>query len=56
MRAAFVHAADPLTVTLSAGVATIPDHASVADELVAAADSALYAAKRAGRDQTMVAD
>jgi diguanylate cyclase (GGDEF)-like protein len=55
VRAAFVHAAEPLTVTLSAGVATIPDHASVADELVAAADSALYAAKRAGRDQTMVA-
>jgi diguanylate cyclase (GGDEF)-like protein len=55
VRAAFVQAADPLAVTLSAGVATIPDHARVADELVVAADAALYAAKRAGRDRTMVA-
>ncbi len=55
VRAAFVDAAVPLHVTLSAGVATIPDHAAAADELVAAADSALYAAKRAGRDRTAVA-
>jgi diguanylate cyclase (GGDEF)-like protein len=55
VRSAFVVAASPASVTLSAGIATIPDHASVAEELLAAADAALYAAKRAGRDRTEVA-
>jgi diguanylate cyclase (GGDEF)-like protein len=41
-------------VTASAGVATFPAHAGDADSLVRAADEALYAAKRAGRDRTSV--
>jgi diguanylate cyclase (GGDEF)-like protein len=40
-----------LTVTLSAGTATIPDDAVDATQLLAAADSALYRAKRTGRDR-----
>jgi diguanylate cyclase (GGDEF)-like protein len=42
------------SVTASAGVATFPAHAGDADSLVRAADEALYAAKRAGRDRTSV--
>ena len=55
VRAAFADAVAPLHATLSAGVATIPDHASGGEDLVAAADAALYAAKRGGRDRTAVA-
>lgn len=44
----------PTPVTASAGVATFPAHAGDADTLVRAADEALYAAKRAGRDRTSV--
>lgn len=44
----------PVPVTASAGVATFPSHAGDADSLVRAADDALYAAKRAGRDRTTV--
>jgi diguanylate cyclase (GGDEF)-like protein len=40
-----------LTVTLSAGVATYPEDALTREALIAAADSALYTAKRNGRDQ-----
>jgi diguanylate cyclase (GGDEF)-like protein len=36
--------------TVSVGVAVYPDHGARADELVRAADEALYAAKHAGRD------
>lgn len=43
----------PLNITVSAGVAAMPAHAKSADELVAAADKALYAAKKAGRDRAM---
>jgi diguanylate cyclase len=39
-------------VTVSAGVATMPDNALDAGPLVAAADNALYDAKRSGRDRT----
>ena len=39
-----------LDITVSAGVAVLPDHAKTAAELVAAADKALYAAKFAGRN------
>jgi diguanylate cyclase (GGDEF)-like protein len=40
-------------VTLSLGVASIPDHASSASELIASADQALYRAKRQGRNQSV---
>ena len=43
------------TVTISAGVAMHPDHADSIEPLLAAADSALYAAKKAGRDRVVVA-
>jgi len=41
----------PRTVTISAGVAAFPDHGSGRDELVRAADNALYAAKQSGRNR-----
>ncbi len=41
-------------VTVSVGVATFPDHASTADQLVANADKALYLAKRLGKNRTCV--
>jgi len=40
-------------LTLSAGIAASPDHGSSAKELLEAADAALYAAKRAGRDRVV---
>lgn len=40
----------PQSVTISAGAATYPAHGTTRDELVKAADSALYAAKQAGRN------
>jgi diguanylate cyclase (GGDEF)-like protein len=42
----FVHG----RLTISIGVATLPDDADVADGLIPAADRALYAAKQAGRN------
>jgi diguanylate cyclase (GGDEF)-like protein/PAS domain S-box-containing protein len=41
------------TITFSAGLATAPDHGSTPDELLRAADEALYAAKQAGRNQVL---
>ena len=38
-------------VTISAGLATTPDNANDAERLMAAADAALYDAKRTGRDR-----
>ena len=40
-------------VSLSLGVAAVPDHAFTAQELIAQADAALYQAKRQGRNQTV---
>jgi diguanylate cyclase (GGDEF)-like protein len=45
-----------LRVSLSAGLATSLRHGRSLDELIARADSALYAAKNAGRDLVRVAD
>jgi diguanylate cyclase (GGDEF)-like protein len=40
----------PRSVTISAGVATCPEHGTSRDDLVKAADAGLYAAKQAGRN------
>jgi len=42
-------------VTLSIGVAEFPAHGASGDALIAAADAALYEAKRSGRDRVAVA-
>jgi diguanylate cyclase (GGDEF)-like protein/PAS domain S-box-containing protein len=42
-------------VTISVGVAAFPAHGTSPKELMAAADAALYEAKRGGRDQVVVA-
>jgi diguanylate cyclase (GGDEF)-like protein len=44
-----------LTLTASLGVAVYPDHASTYERLERLADSALYLAKRNGRDQVEIA-
>lgn len=44
----------PPTVTLSAGVAAFPDDGGHADQLLAAADAALYQAKKAGRNRVVL--
>ena len=43
------HGASQITVTASFGVASFPLHGQSTDELIAAADSALYSAKSEGR-------
>ncbi|HET6929340.1 MAG TPA: diguanylate cyclase [Candidatus Acidoferrum sp.] len=43
-------------VTLSLGIAALPDHGTTAVELLAAADGALLRAKEAGRDRVLIAD
>ena len=45
-----------IPVTLSAGVAAMPSDASSPAELIAKADKALYAAKKAGRNRIVTAD
>lgn len=43
------------TITLSAGVVAFPQHGTTSETLLRAADEALYAAKKAGRDRVVVA-
>jgi diguanylate cyclase (GGDEF)-like protein len=43
-------------VTASVGIALVPDHAGDAEDLLRAADRALYAAKEAGRNRVAVAN
>jgi diguanylate cyclase (GGDEF)-like protein/PAS domain S-box-containing protein len=45
------HGASQITVTASFGVATFPLHGRTTDELIAAADGALYSAKTEGRNR-----
>jgi diguanylate cyclase (GGDEF)-like protein len=45
----------PRTVTISAGVAAFPDHGTARDQLVHAADTGLYCAKKAGRNRVSLA-
>jgi diguanylate cyclase (GGDEF)-like protein len=42
------------TITISAGIATFPAHGSNAEDLMRAADDALYRAKKGGRDRIMI--
>jgi diguanylate cyclase (GGDEF)-like protein len=44
------------SITLSVGVAVFPDHGASGEDLLRAADRALYRVKAAGRDGVMVAD
>src|SRR6267378_578206 len=44
----------PRCVTISAGVATFPDHGTSRDELVKSADAGLYAAKQGGRNRVLL--
>lgn len=41
-------------VTVSAGIATFPEHGNAGDELVRIADAALYRAKAGGRDRLVM--
>ncbi|HTI52290.1 MAG TPA: sensor domain-containing diguanylate cyclase [Planctomycetaceae bacterium] len=47
---------EPIPVTTSIGLACVPDHADSVDELIAAADAALYLAKANGRNRLEVAE
>jgi diguanylate cyclase (GGDEF)-like protein len=45
---------DAVKVTVSFGVASFPQHGTTRQELLGAADDALYAAKELGRDRTVI--
>ena len=46
---------EPITVTLSAGIAMMPEDADTTGELLETADKALYTAKRMGRNRLVTA-
>jgi diguanylate cyclase (GGDEF)-like protein len=46
---------NPHPVTVSAGIATCPEHAQLADALITAADTAMYQAKAAGKNRVVSA-
>ncbi len=51
------HGGTPMPgITLSAGIALYPQHGATANDVVHAADAALYGAKHAGRNRTHVAE
>lgn len=52
VQAAF--AGDPLPLTISFGIATFPAHGTTAEQVLGAADRALYAAKEGGRNRSLV--
>ncbi|MCP4043150.1 MAG: GGDEF domain-containing protein, partial [Gammaproteobacteria bacterium] len=45
-----------LNITVSVGIASYPEHAQTWEDLLKAADSAMYAAKHAGRNRVRVAE
>jgi diguanylate cyclase (GGDEF)-like protein len=47
---------EDVSLTVSLGIATVPEHAGTADDLIAAADAAMYRAKHEGRNRACVAD
>src|SRR5204863_2150438 len=51
-----VNGSDPVRVSISAGIATFPDHAADDESLLNAADQALYQAKRSGKNCTVLTD
>jgi two-component system cell cycle response regulator len=53
LRAAVVAGMTTVKVSVSGGTAALPDNAHDGERLVAAADAALYEAKRAGRNRSM---
>jgi two-component system cell cycle response regulator len=53
LRAAVARDVTAVPVTVSAGVGAMPGNAGDAERLVAAADAALYSAKREGRDRSV---
>ena len=55
-RAIPIPSAQALTITVSIGVATFPESAKSEDQLIRAADHALYAAKQAGRNRAHPSD
>ena len=53
VRAAIAAAPGPVAVTVSAGVASLPANAACSEQLLKAADEALYGAKRNGRNRSV---
>ncbi len=51
----FAGATEPLGMTVSAGIASFPEHADTAEGLLGAADAAVYDAKLGGRNRTRIA-